>query len=246
MTFKHLSIAILLAGTLLTSCKKESATGIADTNEQAHKKETVFSQFLNSLDPLTVPQRKEAIRSFLSQYHSQNNKENVNVRKNTNNAGNRVQDEYDDVIQYEIINTETGEGQDISNPPLDGGSNIDPDWYNDTYESVNVTGKTRRVTWMLVKQIAHLWRVMSEEQFVTRDQTYPKRFTSGKHISSYLLGVTSFVTWTETFNEIGESDAGYNMYSNTKGTLNFNFPGDFPSFTTSVENVAYFSADAIF
>jgi len=48
MTFKHLSVAILLAGTLLTSCKKESATSIDDTNEQAHKKETVFSQFLNS------------------------------------------------------------------------------------------------------------------------------------------------------------------------------------------------------
>jgi hypothetical protein len=100
---------------------------------------------------------------------------------------------------------------------------------------------------MVVKQIAGIWRVMSEEQFVKRRaQPYPWRFAAGKHISSYLLGLTSFITWTETFNDVQTSSAGYNAYSNISGTLNFSYPGGFPSLTVSINNVAYFTADAVF
>jgi hypothetical protein len=221
---KHLLLgAAIIIAVVASSCTKSDSKTQKRSQDQT---ESIFKKFIDSLDPMTQPQRIAAIKTFAAN----NPKLMLNVTIDQLQGGPRryvtiAASHADSVYYSELIQFYTYGGYNPTATLYD-----DLGYYTDSYinsygESVEINGPTRIMSWVIVQNPDNLWKVTSYEQFVSSNcEADPTNcvFLGVKHKYSTLTGPGSNkVIWFESSSNCLLSNQGAAATTHVEGTVYF-------------------------
>ena len=222
-----LAYGAILISLLLPSCTKSDSKAQSLTKNPAV---SIFKKFIDSLDPMTQPQRIAAIQSFAAR----NPTLMLNVTFSQSPEGPRryvtiEASGADSALYAELIEFYTYQGYNPTAALYE-----DLGYYTDSYlnsygETVEINGPTKIMSWVVVQNPNNLYQVTSYEEFVSSNcEADPTDcvFLGVKHKYSLLSGSnTHGITWFESSHNCTLSNQGAAANTQLQGTLYYSVDG---------------------